>query len=49
MVTAKLKQLLDDYHGITDVLCWTRLGGLAHKDVMRSMDLLVNKVLPNVR
>ena len=48
-VTAKLKRLLNDYVGITDVLCWTRLGGLAHSKVMRSMDLLVNKVIPNVR
>jgi natural product biosynthesis luciferase-like monooxygenase protein len=44
-VKEKLEQLQDKYKGITDVLCWTRLGGLDHSKVMSSMDLLMNKVL----
>lgn len=44
-VGQKLDHLLQMYTGLTDVLCWTRLGGLDHKKVMRSMELLVDKVL----
>lgn len=47
-VSAKLEKLVDAY-SLTDVLCWTRLGGLSHKKVMRSMDLLVNKVVKPMR
>ena len=47
-VAVKLRHLLDSYR-MSDVLCWTRLGGLAHAKVMNSMDLLVNKVLPLCR
>ena len=47
--TAKLKNLVQLYDGITDVLCWTRLGGLDHQKVMQSMDLFVNKVTPAVK
>ena len=48
-VQRKLLRLLEMYDGITDVLCWTRLGGLAHEKVMSSMDLLVNKVVKPLR
>jgi alkanesulfonate monooxygenase SsuD/methylene tetrahydromethanopterin reductase-like flavin-dependent oxidoreductase (luciferase family) len=47
-VAPKLRRLIDDYQ-VSDVLCWTRLGGLSHHKVMRSMDLLVNQVLPAAR
>lgn len=48
-VTAKLNGLLSTYEGMTDVLCWTRLGGQDQKRVMHSIDLLVNQVVPKVR
>ena len=43
-VSAKLQTMLDMYGGLTDVLCWTRLGGLDHHKVMGSMELFVTKV-----
>ena len=49
MVRKKLLRLLEMYGGLTDVLCWTRLGGLAHDKVMRSMDLLANEVVKPLR
>ena len=45
-VTQKLQTLLTMYEGLTDVMCWTRLGGLDQQKVMHSMDLFVNKVIP---
>lgn len=47
-VKEKLIKLVDDYE-LTDVLCWTRLGGLSHKKVMRSMELFAEKVLNPLR
>lgn len=35
--------------GITHFLCWTRIGGLAHQKVMRSMELMASKVMPQLR
>jgi len=35
--------------GITHYLCWTRIGGLAHSKVMRSMELMASKVMPQLR
>jgi natural product biosynthesis luciferase-like monooxygenase protein len=35
--------------GITHFLCWTRIGGLAHPKVMRSMELMASKVMPQLR
>ena len=35
--------------GITHYLAWTRIGGLAHKKVLRSMELMRDKVMPQVR
>ncbi|GBD02920.1 Alkanal monooxygenase alpha chain [bacterium HR19] len=46
-VAEKLKKLIQDYK-LTDLLCWTRLGGLEHEKVMKSMKLFVEKVLPDV-
>tara|TARA_B100000530_G_C15493245_1_gene303388 strand:+ start:213 stop:503 length:291 start_codon:yes stop_codon:yes gene_type:complete len=43
-VQKKLLALLDMYEGLSGVLCWTRLGGLDHKKVMSSMNLLINEV-----
>jgi alkanesulfonate monooxygenase SsuD/methylene tetrahydromethanopterin reductase-like flavin-dependent oxidoreductase (luciferase family) len=48
-VREKLRGLLEMYGGMTDVLCWTRMGGLDHKKVMRSMDLFVNRVIRPMR
>ena len=38
-----------DVYGFTDLLCWTRLGGLDHRKVLRSMDLMSTKVFPHLR
>ncbi len=35
--------------GITHYLAWTRIGGLAHDKVRRSMDLMAAKVMPQLR
>jgi luciferase family oxidoreductase group 1 len=35
--------------GFTDLLCWTRLGGLEHGKVLRSMELMRDKVIPALR
>jgi natural product biosynthesis luciferase-like monooxygenase protein len=35
--------------GFTQYLCWTRIGGLAHPKVMRSMELMASKVMPQLR
>lgn len=47
-VGGKLKNLVEMY-GMTDVLCWTRLGGLDHQKVMRSMGMFVNDVVKPYR
>lgn len=47
-VKGKLCKLVDDYQ-LTEVLCWTRLGGLQHDRVMHSMDQLVNQVVRPLR
>jgi natural product biosynthesis luciferase-like monooxygenase protein len=36
-------------YGFTDVLCWTRLGGLDHKKVLHSMQLMQERVIPRLR
>jgi natural product biosynthesis luciferase-like monooxygenase protein len=36
-------------YGFTDLLCWTRLGGLDHRKVLRSMELMNTKVFPRLR
>lgn len=38
-----------EIYGFTDLLCWTRLGGLAQDKVLRSMDLMSTKVFPRLR
>ncbi|MFQ5478003.1 MAG: LLM class flavin-dependent oxidoreductase [Candidatus Binatia bacterium] len=48
-VAAKLTALLSAYEGMTDVLCWTRLGGQDQRKVMHSIDLFVGKVAPSVK
>ena len=35
--------------GITHYLAWTRIGGLEHGKVLRSMELMRDKVMPQVR
>jgi luciferase family oxidoreductase group 1 len=34
-------------YGFTDLLCWTRLGGLDHRKVLRSMELLLLRPEPD--
>lgn len=38
-----------EVYGFTDLLCWTRLGGLDHRKVLRSMELMHTKVFPHIR
>ena len=47
-VAEELAQAQQKY-GFTDLLCWTRLGGLDHQKVLRSMDLMSTKVFPHLR
>lgn len=35
--------------GFTDYLAWTRIGGLAQEKVLRSMELMASKVMPQLR
>lgn len=42
---SKIRHLQETY-GITDLLCWTRLGGFAHHSVMRSMELTAKYIIP---
>lgn len=36
-------------YGITQLLCWTRLGGLDHKKVLKSMELMQKYVIPHFK
>ena len=47
-VAAKLHEYQQIY-GFTELLCWTRLGGLDHRKVLRSMELMYDKVIPKLR
>ena len=40
---------IHDLCGITHYLAWTRIGGLAHQKVLRSMELMRDQVMPQVR
>jgi len=37
---------LRDHHGFTQLICWTRLSGLEHRKVVRSLELMGTHVLP---
>jgi natural product biosynthesis luciferase-like monooxygenase protein len=47
-VAEKLAELQQVY-GFTDLLCWTRLGGLDHRKVLKCMELMQGKVMPKLR
>jgi alkanesulfonate monooxygenase SsuD/methylene tetrahydromethanopterin reductase-like flavin-dependent oxidoreductase (luciferase family) len=47
-VVEKLAEFQKSF-GFTDLLCWTRLGGLDHRKVLRSMELMHDKVIPHLR
>ena len=47
-VTQRLGELQQIY-GFTDLLCWTRLGVLSQEKVLRSMELMQCKVMPQLR
>jgi alkanesulfonate monooxygenase SsuD/methylene tetrahydromethanopterin reductase-like flavin-dependent oxidoreductase (luciferase family) len=47
-VAEKLYELQQVY-GFTELLCWTRLGGLDHRKVLRSMEIMQDKVIPKLR
>ena len=36
-------------YGFTQILCWTRLAGLDHRKVMRSMEFMQRNVMPHFR
>jgi alkanesulfonate monooxygenase SsuD/methylene tetrahydromethanopterin reductase-like flavin-dependent oxidoreductase (luciferase family) len=38
-----------DVYGMTELLCWTRLGGLDNNKVLKSMELMRDKVFPYLR
>jgi alkanesulfonate monooxygenase SsuD/methylene tetrahydromethanopterin reductase-like flavin-dependent oxidoreductase (luciferase family) len=40
---------IHDLCGITHYLAWTRIGGLEHGKVLRSMELMRDRVMPQVR
>ena len=40
---------LHDSLGFTQLLCWTRLGGLDQRKVIRSMELMQDRVMPRLR
>ena len=44
----KLAQLVVDF-GFDELLCWTRIGGLENRKVLRSMELMSGLVMPRVR
>ncbi|HDY82559.1 MAG: hypothetical protein DRQ56_10750 [Gammaproteobacteria bacterium] len=46
--TERLTQLADEY-GFNELLIWTRLGGMETSQVLRSMELLSDQVMPGVR
>jgi natural product biosynthesis luciferase-like monooxygenase protein len=48
LVVEELARAQETY-GFTDLLCWTRLGGLDHRKVLSSMDLMSTKVFPHLR
>ncbi len=46
--TEKLAAVIREY-GFTEMLCWTRIGGLETRKVMRSMELMSGLVMPRLR
>ncbi len=47
-VTERIAQI-NELCGVTHYLAWTRIGGLAHEKVLHSMELMRDKVMPQVR
>jgi alkanesulfonate monooxygenase SsuD/methylene tetrahydromethanopterin reductase-like flavin-dependent oxidoreductase (luciferase family) len=41
----QIKEMREQY-GFTQLICWTRLAGLDHRKVLRSMELFSRHVLP---
>jgi alkanesulfonate monooxygenase SsuD/methylene tetrahydromethanopterin reductase-like flavin-dependent oxidoreductase (luciferase family) len=48
-VSKKLQVMLSEYPGLSDVLCWTRLGGLDHRKVMASMECFMDQIVRPLR
>ena len=44
----KLIKVIKEY-GFDEMLCWTRIGGLENRKVLRSMELMSGEVMPRVR
>lgn len=46
--TEKLASVANEY-GFNELLCWTRIGGMENRKVLRSMELMSGRVMPQVR
>ena len=44
----KLTSVIQEY-GFNELLCWTRIGGLETRKVLRSMELMSGEIMPRVR
>ena len=44
----KLTSVIQEY-GFNELLCWTRIGGLETRKVLRSMELMSGQIMPRVR
>ncbi len=44
----KLRQITREY-GFNELLCWTRIGGLETRKVLRAMELMSGEVMPRLR
>lgn len=40
-------EILREETGLDHLICWMRFGGMAHEDVVRSMELLADQVMPH--
>jgi hypothetical protein len=44
----KLRTVTEEY-GFNEMLCWTRIGGLETRKVLRAMELMSGEVMPRLR
>jgi hypothetical protein len=44
----KLRRVTQEY-GFNEMLCWTRIGGLETRKVLRAMELMSGEVMPRLR
>lgn len=46
--TRKVVDMVREF-GFNEMLCWTRIGGLDQRKVLRAMNLIAGKVIPGVK